>query len=153
LVLAALALGILTHLLLDFPTHRGWLSEHVTWMQGSVGPFTVIRILHFGASVLGAVIIAVWTIGWVRRTPRTTRATQVGARERVAVWIALSAILVGTCLTLVAFNLRNIHDVLDGELWFFAFCAGASSAGAAGVVLSVIWWVRKHGRANARMRG
>jgi hypothetical protein len=143
LVLAALALGILTHLLLDFPTHRGWLSEHVTWMQGSVGPFTVIRILHFGSSVLGAVIIAVWAIGWVRRTPRTARPTLVPQRERVAVWIALSAILLGTCLTLVALALPTGGDPLSGELWFYAFCTAAGVTGAVLAVISVAWWVRK----------
>ena len=143
LVLAALALGILTHFILDFPTHRGWLSEHVSWMQGSVGPFTVIRILHFGASVLGAVIIAVWAIGWVRRTPRTPRATLVPQRERVAVWIALSTILAGICLALGAIGISNGRDPLSGELWFYAFCTAAGVSGGVLAVISVIWWIRK----------
>ena len=143
LVLAALALGILTHLLLDFPTHRGWLSEHVTWMQGSVGPFTVIRILHFGASVLGAVIIAVWAIRWVRRTPRTAQPTLVPQRERVVVWIALSAILVGTCLALGAIGISNGRDPLSGELWFYAFCTAAGVTGGVLIAISAVWWMRR----------
>ena len=143
LVLAALALGILTHLVLDFPTHRGWLSEHWTWMQGSVGPFTVIRILHFSASVLGAVIIAIWARGWVRRTPRTTRPTLVPQRERVAVWIALTVILGGLCVVLFALNTTSTRDIFSGELWFFAFCTAAGITGAVLVALSAIWWVRK----------
>jgi hypothetical protein len=143
LVLAALELGILTHLLLDFPTHRGWLSEHVTWMQGSVGPFTVIRILHFGASVLGAVIIAVWARGWVRRTPRTERASLVPQRERVAMWIALSTLLTAICLALAVLGISSGRDPLSGELWFYAFCTAAGIAGGVLAVVSVIWWVRK----------
>jgi membrane-bound metal-dependent hydrolase YbcI (DUF457 family) len=143
LVLAALAIGILTHLLLDLPTHRGWLSEHWAWMQGSVGPFTVIRILHFGVSVLGAVIIAVWAIGWVRRTPRTDRPTLVPQRERVAVWIALSTILVGTCLTLGAIGVSNGRDPLSGELWFYAFCTAAGVSGDVLIVICAVWWARK----------
>ena len=143
LVLAALELGILTHLLLDLPTHRGWLSEHWTWMQGSVGPFTVLRILHFVASVLGAVIIAVWARGWVRRTPRTERPTLVPQRERVTVWIALSTILTVSCLTLAGFGLANGGDLMSGKLWFSAFCTAAGVAGAALAVVSVVWWVRR----------
>ena len=146
LVLAALALGILTHLLLDYPTHRGWLSEHWTWMQGSVGPFTVIRILHFSASVVGAVIIAFWARGWVRRTPRTEHATHVANRERVAVWIALSAVLVGTCLALVAVNATSTRDLFDGELWFYGFCTAAGITGGVLVVISALWWVRSRRR-------
>jgi hypothetical protein len=143
LVFAALAIGILTHLLLDFPTHRGWLSEHWTWMQGSVGPFTVIRILHFSASVLGAVIIAIWARGWVRRTPRTDRPTLVPQRERVAVWIALSTILVATCLTLVGVALPTGGDLFSGSLWFYAFCTAAGITGGVLVLVCVAWWVRK----------
>jgi hypothetical protein len=143
LVVAALELGILTHLILDFPTHRGWLSDHVEWMQGSVGPFTVIRILHFSASVIGAVIIAVWARGWVRRTPRTPRPALVGHRERIAVWVALGAVLSSVCLALVGGAVATGRDLMDGSLWFYAFCTAAGVAVAALAMVSVAWWVRK----------
>lgn len=148
LVPAGLALGILTHLVLDFPTHRGWLTEHWTWMQGSFGPFTVIRIVHFSASVLGAVIVAVWARGWVRRTPRTTRPALVPHRERVWVWIGVSTILAAVCLALVAIGVGEGGDLLSSSLWFHGFCTAAGVAFAAAVLISVVWCARK--RADSR---
>ena len=143
LVFAALELGILTHLILDFPTHKGWLSDHVTWMQGSVGPFTVIRILHFSASVIGAVIIAVWARGWVRRVPRTPREALVGQRERVVVWVTLAGIVVAGCVGIVGIAVTNGRDVMNGSLWFYAFCTAAGTACAVLTVISAIWWLRR----------
>lgn len=149
LVVAALEVGVLTHLVLDFPTHAGWLSEQWPWMRDSAGPFTIVRILHFSFSVIGAAIIALWVRRWVQRTPRVAAASLVGDRERLAVWGVVGVTLVAVCLALAKAGLDAGGRLFDGTLWFYAFCTAVGVAFAFAVVICVVWWVRSR---DARRR-
>lgn len=143
LVLVALEIGVLTHLLLDLPTHGGWLADQWPWMYGSLGPVTIIRILHFGASVLGALGIAWWTWRWVRRTPRVAVETRLTQRQRVFGWaLAASVLFIVTAVIWGWFVARGFGP-LAGHVWFVAFCAGAGCAIGVVTALAVVWKMRK----------
>ena len=139
LVLAALEIGVLTHLLLDLPTHAGWLADQWLWMQGSVGPVTVLRLLHFGSSVVGAVIIAWWTWRWVGRTPRVAVETRLTQRQRIFGWMLVASTLFVVMAALWAVAVVSGGNPFGGSVWFFAFCGAAGCAIAVVVVLSVAW--------------
>lgn len=142
LVLAALEIGVLTHLLLDLPTHAGWLADQWTWMYGSVGPVTILRLLHFGSSVVGAAIIAWWTWRWARRTPRVAVDTRLTPRQRVFGWVLTASTVFVVMTALWAVAVVRGGNPLGGSVWFFAFCAAAGCAIAVVVVLSVVWRAR-----------
>jgi len=148
LILVALEIGVLTHLLLDLPTHGGWLADQWPWMYGSIGPVTILRLLHAGSSVAGAVIIAWWTWRWVGRTPRIAVATRITQRQRVFGWLLAASTLFLVMAALWALAVVRGGNPLGGGVWFFAFCAAAGCAIAVVAVLSVLWRYRDRSTAT-----
>lgn len=102
LLVAALVLGIATHIFWDSFTHTGrWggvlfpvLDE---WFYGN----ELANWLHYLSSVFGLTTIAIWGLLWLRRqSPRPTPPVMPDW-FRVAVWLALPAcLLVSMAITL-----------------------------------------------------
>jgi hypothetical protein len=139
LVLVAIEIGVLTHLLLDLPTHGGWLADQWTWMYGSIGPVTILRLLHAGASLVGAAIIAWWTWRWASRTPRIAVVTRLSPRQRVFGWVLITSTLFVVMTALWAHAVVRGGNPLGGNVWFFAFCVAAGCAIAVVIGLAVVW--------------
>jgi membrane-bound metal-dependent hydrolase YbcI (DUF457 family) len=68
LLLASLAIGILSHIVWDLFTHQGrWGVELLPVLGEHWGPLAGFRWLQHGSSAIGLAIIAVWGIRWLRR--------------------------------------------------------------------------------------
>ena len=143
LVIAALELGILTHLFLDLFTHEGgWLESVLPWTSHHVGPFTIINLVHGVVSVVTGLIVALWVRRWALRTPRTERATRLRERERLLTWSWLLAVIavVGLAwwITGIAAGMHPFDTKLMGKAFFIAVAV----SGAIAVVLAIVWWRR-----------
>src|SRR4051812_17066401 len=77
LLVAALLLGTATHLGWDEFTHpRRWGAEHISVLAQSWGPLPGYRWLQYASSVVGLVVLLVWFVRWVRRTPAVPTSTE-----------------------------------------------------------------------------
>ena len=145
-VIAALEIGILTHLLLDLFTHEGgWLETVAPWTSDRIGTFTIANLVHAGVSVVTTLIIAWWVRRWVQRTPRVPRESKLMERERVSTWIMLVLILGITGLAWWARGIAAGRNPLEMQLLFISFCVAVATSGAVGLILSIVWHVR-HGQ-------
>ncbi len=146
LVLAALALvvGAATHVLWDEFTHAGrWGTQHLPVLARTWGPMTGYRWLQYASSVVGAAILLLWLVRWVRRTPR------VALRPRRPAWpawavIAAGGLLAGLAGAVAAPDVRKA--AYAGATW------GGGAALAVAVVLAAIWQVRRRLRRRRVLR-
>lgn len=93
LVLAALAIGVASHIAWDSFTHEGrWgmtaLDLAVMW-----GPLPAYKWLQYGSSVIGLVVLGIWAALWVRRRQPAAVARVLPGGLRRSWWIALPVLL------------------------------------------------------------
>lgn len=70
LLLAALVIGVTTHVVWDAFTHpERWGTELLPWLAVPLGPYPIERWLQIVFSVLGLVVLAWWAVAWLRRQP------------------------------------------------------------------------------------
>ncbi len=145
LVIAALELGILTHLLLDLFTHEGgWLESVLPWTSHHVGPFTIINLIHGAVSVVTGLIVALWVRRWALRTPRTVSRTKLSPRERVLTWTGLLAVLGAVGLVWWVSGIVGGMHPFDTKLMGKAFFIAVAVSGAIALVLAVVWRRRSY---------
>jgi membrane-bound metal-dependent hydrolase YbcI (DUF457 family) len=145
LVAVAVVLGILTHLLLDLFTHEGgFLSQIAPWTDDRVGPWAAANLVHAAVSVLTTALLVWWVRRWAQRTPRSTRPSRVGEKERVITWIALLALLVviGAVRWIWGIQVQE-RQPLNSSLLGVSFFVAASWAGLVALVLALVWRLRK----------
>lgn len=95
LLLASLALGILTHIVWDLFTHEGrWGAEVLPVLEEQWGPLAGFKWLQHGSSVLGLVVLAVAAALWLRGRDASASASGLLPEWiRWAWWLSLPAIL------------------------------------------------------------
>ncbi|MES2169421.1 MAG: DUF4184 family protein [Actinomycetota bacterium] len=95
LLIAALLIGIATHLLWDSFTHPdGFVVLRVAALRAQLGPFAVSRWLQYLSSVFGLVVVAIWAVRWVRRTtPAEAPYQRTGGVLRIIAWAAALGVL------------------------------------------------------------
>jgi hypothetical protein len=147
-VCAALAIGIVTHLLWDSFTHEGrWGVELLppleqTWLPASpIGALPGFKVLQYASSVLGLVAVALAARkALLRRTPRDVPCSRAATRMRIAIWTLVLAI--GPLLSLarayaharrVEDGFKHVlsHDFAGGALLFAAVVLLVFAAGRA----------------------
>jgi len=70
LLIAALAIGVATHLAWDAFSHEGRLGVAlVPALDAAWGPMPGFKWIQHGSSVAGLLVLAVWAVLWWRRTP------------------------------------------------------------------------------------
>ena len=144
LAVAALELGMLTHLALDSFTHEGgFLAVIAPWTNTEVGPFSIANIIHAIVSVLTTVILALWVRRWAGRTPRSPRASRLGAAERRGTWIGLVAVIAAVGLAGWVGGVSQGRHPLDPNLLGASFFVAIAVALAVVVVLAAVWRLRK----------
>lgn len=94
-LLVSLVLGVLSHIVWDSFTHEGrWGVAVLPALDEPWGPLTGYKWLQHGSSVIALVIIAVWTMLWVRRAaPRADLLQALPSGVRIAWWLSLPVIL------------------------------------------------------------
>lgn len=151
-LVAAIVVGALTHLTWDLFTHDGSLDGVFPVLAGEIGPLEIDEWSHGASSIVGAIILAVWTRGWVRRTPRTLREGLVGERERVAVWLVAGALFVGTVLVVLIIGISEGLSVLDGRLLFRMAILGSTPPMLITIIAMVAWHLRRRDSVKAVAR-
>jgi hypothetical protein len=111
LVLAALAIGVLSHIVWDEFTHEGRAGTALMpALADPWGPLAGYRWLQYGSGAAGLAILAVWAVLWLRRrTPDPAVPRALPAAVRVAWLAALPALVVVALVVAVA------ADVAVGE--------------------------------------
>jgi len=96
LLLASIALGVLTHIVWDLFTHEGrWGSEALPILTEQWGPLAGYTWLQHGSSAVGLAIIAVWAFLWLRRRDATATPSRLLPNAvRWVWWLSLPMILV-----------------------------------------------------------
>lgn len=145
LVVAALLIGVVTHLLWDSFTHPdGWLVLALPAFQSQLGPFTVYRWAQYGSSAIGLLILLVWLVLWVRRTPTVASeeaTSKLGVWTRRTAWLLV--ILPGAAVGILIWvhGLVRGLDPFDRVVVFRVASLSIACAGLVAVVLSLLWYV------------
>ena len=146
MVLGALV-GILTHLLWDLFTHRGWVTDTFPVFAAPLGTLPLVAWLQHASTVLGLVLLAVWAVLWVRRTAADAgRRSWASDRGRAAVWVCLVLAFVGTGIVVsVGHALLGISPFEPSPVFNAVTNAGAA-VGIVGVAICAIWWFARRVR-------
>lgn len=147
-VCAALAIGIVTHLLWDSFTHEDRWGVHVlaflsrTWLPVTpIGALPGYKVLQYACSVLGLGLVARAARAALRqRMPRAVEQSRAATRMRIAIWSLVLAF--GPLLSLVrayaharrvedGFKHVLTHDFAGGALVFAAVVLLVFAAGRA----------------------
>ncbi|OUE27009.1 DUF4184 family protein [Clavibacter michiganensis] len=135
LALAALLLGVLTHVAWDAFTHEGRAgSLLLPALAEPWGPLPGFRWIQYASSVGGLVVLGVGAVRWLRRTERRPVVAGPGERTlRRALAAALAVIAVAAVLVPVAVDgVPRDLDALRGIVFV------AITRGGAGVVAAVL---------------
>jgi hypothetical protein len=91
LLVASLAIGIVTHIVWDLFTHEGrWGVQILPLLDERWGPLTGYKWLQHGSSVLGLAILAIWAVLWLRRRrPESPLQRLLPDPVRWAWWLSL----------------------------------------------------------------
>lgn len=144
LVVAALELGILTHLLLDLFTHEGgWLETVAPFTSEQIATFSIANLIHAAVSTVTGLIVVLWVRRWVARTPRQQRESRLGATERRVTWLGLAAVLVAVGLVAWISGIVEGQHPLDTDLMGASFFVAVGAAGAVALVLALLWRLRR----------
>lgn len=96
LLVISLMLGVLSHIGWDLFTHEGrWGVEAIPALQQMWGPLAGYKWLQHGSSVVGLLIIGVFTLIWLRRRPVAGRPRMLPRWARWIWMLSLPAILIG----------------------------------------------------------
>jgi hypothetical protein len=144
LVVAALEIGILTHLVLDLFTHKGGLlTDLAPWTSQRVGTFAIANIIHAVVSLVTAGVLAWWVRRWALRTPRAERATRLRAGERLVTWLGLAAVLAAVGLAWWAMGIAAGRHPLNPNLLGASFFVAAGVTAGLSVALAIVWRLRR----------
>lgn len=139
LLVAAIVVGNVTHLLLDAPTHPGWVADRIGFLRLSVDGILMTRLLHRGLSVVLAVVIAVWAVRWVRRTPAGVDPDPASGAVRVTAWIGVPVVFVLGALGAWIVQRARGFLALDAVVEFRIARASIGCALAAALVACAAW--------------
>lgn len=151
-VLVSLLCGAVSHLIWDAFTHPGTpVTNALPILQtelANIGGYRVLvfKVLQHASSVLGLVLLALWSIAWLRRTPevRTPRQSTLSPDQRIGALLALGAIPALAGLYAGWRRSPAIVDLLDLQAFATGFIFTALPAGAIVVgVYSMLWQAKK----------
>jgi hypothetical protein len=141
---ASVLVGIATHLAWDLFTHRGWVTDVAPWTGADVGGMPLVKWMQHGSTVLGAAIIVVWFVLWVRRTPRGEADTsRLGRLGRTVGWVA---VVVPSLVVALAYWITGMAQGLgpfDPDLVFRSVRLCVGSAGLLAVLVCLCWWAAR----------
>lgn len=142
LLLAALLVGIATHLAWDSFTHPdGWVVLHVAAFRAQFGPFAVSRWLQYLSSAFGLVVLAVWTVLWARRAKSTaTPYLRTGGASRVIAWIVVIAVLAAVGGTIWIRGIVRGTEAFDRVLVYDTAVYSIAASGLIALLICLVWY-------------
>ncbi len=145
LVLIALLVGVATHLLLDLLAHPDSpLVLAQPALRAPVGPLRVYAWLQYGVSVAGILVLAVWTVVWVRRTPPVALEAAVGRLHplwRGVAWGGCLVVLVGVAVALWLREVLAGVPPLDATLLHYTAVFSIACAALVALAGCIAWYL------------
>ncbi len=93
-LVAALAIGVASHILWDSFTHEGRWGMVALDLEQQWGPLPAYKWLQHGSSVVGLVILGAWALWWLRRRAVASVDHALPSWVRWAWWLSLPAVLI-----------------------------------------------------------
>ncbi|WP_378145724.1 DUF4184 family protein [Cnuibacter sp. UC19_7] len=137
LMLAAIEIGVVTHVVWDAFSHVGRLGARLVPVLDSDGPLDIAWAswVQYASSALGLVGIVVWAALWLRRRPERPLPA-ADARIAAAVWGLVAA------ATVVGAVVAAVRAAAAGEPWIdvvvSVLTGGIGAAGLALVLAAVV---------------
>ena len=144
-IVGSMLLGIATHLVWDWFTHRGsWLYWRWGFLRDEVrlpelGSEPHYKLLQHGSTVVGLAVLGIWFVGWYRGSADCSEARSVSPlRRRIVLSLLMAAALGGAAVRVVAFGRTSLREAV-GE----GVCA----------FIALVWWGMVGYGAVAILRG
>lgn len=152
LLLASLALGVLSHIVWDLFTHEGrWGVAALPALGEQWGSLPGFKWLQHGSSIAGLAIIGVWAILWLRRRDAAAPLVRIAPSwVRWSWWLSLPLVLVAAWLWAIALHGPVGATLTVQEMAYRAFPPAAGVWGIATVALCVAIQLVRAVRARRR---
>jgi hypothetical protein len=152
LLVAALLIGIATHLLWDSFTHPdGLVVLHVAALRAQLGPFAVSRWLQYASSAFGLVVLAIWAAFWVRRTaPGDAPYRRTGGTLRVIAWVIVVGVLAVVGGVIWLRGIVSGTQAFDRVLVYDTAVYSIAIAGLVALLFGLVWYVLPKKRQTER---
>lgn len=143
LATAAIVLGAVSHLAWDAFTHPGPVVDALPLLNEQWGPLLVHKWLQHSSSVVGAVILAIAAVMWIRRSPTAFEARAGTTRFRSAGCFAIA--LTFAVSGVVAWTVGMLSGLapLDPGLVFRVARVSMGAALASTVAVCLAWHLRR----------
>jgi hypothetical protein len=143
LLLAALVVGIATHLAWDSFTHSdGWVVLHVAALRANLGPLALARWLQYASSAFGILVLAIWATGWVRTSVAEPLAyLRTGRTGRLAAWIAIASTLVVIGAIVWLLGQFHVVEAFNRGLLHYTATYSIAAAGLLALVACLAWYL------------
>jgi hypothetical protein len=83
-------LGAMSHIVWDSFTHStGWAVQHLVWLQSSIGPLPIYKLLQYGSGVFGLAGLARWFGLWQAQAPVGRSVPMLSKRHQAIVWCGI----------------------------------------------------------------
>ena len=143
-LLISVLLGIVTHLVWDSFTHPGWVVDHLAPLRVQLGPLLLEKWLQHASTVAGLLVVAIWAIRRLRNTaPDPSRPTRLSPALRHAGQAFFLAAGVVAGLTTWIQRIVTGAVPFDPGLVFLVARVGVGAAGAATILLAILWLIMK----------
>jgi hypothetical protein len=141
---AALALGVVSHIVWDLFTHEGRLGVRLfPILDQQWGPFLGVKWLQYGSGAVGLIVLAAWGLVWLSRRSRVPVQRSVPGAVRVAWWVSLPVglVVVGAVAMLVTIS---AGEALSPTALVYAVLTRVAAVWAlATLVLALVLQVRR----------
>jgi len=136
LITVSALLGIATHILWDSFTHlHTWLYSHWSSLRqeaqlpmGRTVPY--VKLLQYGSSVLGLVVLAIWLLHWYRTAePVRTSGRPISSGQKLAIVACITAIALLGSIARILVLLSSVNH-----------SPATLAAGAVCTFIPLVWW-------------
>lgn len=145
LLVASLAIGVVSHIVWDLFTHEGrWGTTAIPALADDWGPLPGFRWLQHGSSAIGLAVIGAWMVVWLAR--RRTAAVPVHVLPgwvRWTWWASLPVLLLVAWLWGLAVYGGLDHEFTAAHLGYRVLPPACAIWGAATVALCLVVQVRR----------
>lgn len=127
LLLAALLIGVMTHVVWDAFTHAGsWGTQLVPALNDTAAGIPIAVWLHYAGSAAGLAALAVWLVLWLRRRPIIPTPAHTARDPRRRAFRLVMAVAIA--ITVVVVVLQATAEAASGTRLFYVLLDALTTA-------------------------